>query len=335
MGRGVRHDLIERFSECFSRKRCATPSSPSDAHRLRAALRSGRIVSPFPQLYALPEQWSTLDRTTQELYKIRSLALLHPDWTFCDVSAAVIHGLWVSYSLLDSIHIVTTRRAHSKSNRLLTRHEIASCETQFVEDVRVTTLERTTFDCLRRNSFRKALPIADSALRVSGKNIDHFIDAFQSFHRKARHHQRATDIMSFANCLSESGGESVARAAMIEQGYMLPTLQVEVPNAVDSGTSYFVDFCWKLSEETIYGELDGREKYKNPEMTQGRDTANVMADERLRESHISINRIKILRFGYRDVANVRRFRYLLDTFGVPSGYEIPEIARADDPLNRL
>lgn len=334
MARGVRRDLTERLEECFLQRMCAVTASQSDAHRLREALRAGSVMSPFPQLYTLPNLWSTINRYQQELYIVRSLASKHPDWIFADVSAAIVHGLWVSYPLLNAVHIVTSPHAHSRSSRYVSRHQIACLDTEVVDGVRVTSLERTCFDCLRRLSFRQSLPIADSTLRVSGKDIGHFIEAFDSFHRSAHNHGRASSIMSFANNLSESGGESLARAAMIEQGYMLPTLQVEVPNMVDYGASYYVDFCWYLSSGTIYGEMDGREKYTNPEMTHGRDSVDVLADERLRESRISINGVKILRFGYRDVTRVSRFRYLLDVFGVPSGYAVPDVARTDNPLNK-
>ncbi len=334
MARGMRRDLTERLERCFFQRLCTMPETQSDAHRLREALRAGHVISPFPQLYTPPELWSTISRCQQARYIVRSLAIKHPDWVFADVSAAIVHGLWVSYPLMKTVHIVTSPRAHSRSSRNVSRHQIAHVDTKVIDGVRVTSLERTCFDCLRRLSFRMSLPIADSALRLSSKDVGHFIETFESFNRSAHNYARASDIMAFANGLSESGGESLARAAMIEQGYMLPKLQVEVPNVVDYGASYYVDFCWYLSSGMIYGEMDGREKYTNPEMTHGRDSVDVLADERLRESRISINGVKILRFGYRDIAQVSRFRYLLDVFGVPSGYEVPEVARTDNPLNK-
>jgi len=335
MSKGLRQDLIDRLKHCFAQGLCAVPESPSDGHRLRAALRAGHVASPFPQLYVLPDQWATLDRTAQEHVKIRSLAALHPDWVFSDISAAIVHGLAVTHSLMSSIHIVTGRTAHSRSSRLVTRHAYAGCQTVVVDGIRVTTLERSTFDCLRRLSFRTALPIADSALRVLGTDQGHFIDAFGAYHAGTPHHRRAIEIMGLANGLSESGGESVARAVIIEQGYLLPELQVEVASVVDPDTRYRVDFCWDLPSGKIYGELDGREKYQNPAMTQGKDAINVLADERLRESYISGNGIRMLRFGYRDVVHEERFRQLLDAYDVPSGYVVPEVARPDSPLNGM
>ena len=334
MSRGLRHDLIERLEESFEQRLCVMPESPSDAHRLRAAAHAGHVFSPFPQLYVLPNLWATLDRTEQEIRRIRTIAVLHPDWIFSDVSAATMHGLWVTHKLMDKVHIVTTPQAHSRSNKLVERHQITQCESQLVDGVRVTTLERTTFDCLRSYRFRMALPIADSALRKSGNDAEHFTRAFDAFPKSCPRHGRSVEVMGLANGLSDNGGESIARAVMIDQGYMVPDLQVEVGNRVDSKDVYRVDFRWKLDDGEVYGELDGRDKYVDPQMTGGRDVVDVLRDERRRESYISGNGAKILRFSYKEVMRTGRFRHLLNSFGIPSGLAVPYVASLDNPANR-
>ena len=52
-------------------------------------------------------------------------------------------------------------------------------------------------------------------------------------------------------------------------------------------------------------------------MTSGRSVVDVMADERLRESRMSISGAKVMRFSFADVRNQLFFVHLLETFGVP------------------
>ena len=67
----------------------------------------------------------------------------------------------------------------------------------------------------------------------------------------------------------------------------------------------------------ISGELDGGEKYVNPAMTHGRDVLQVMRDERLRESGMTLAVDRVMRFTFSDVANEARLVALLERFGIP------------------
>lgn len=189
------------------------------------------------------------------------------------------------------------------------------------------------FDCLRSNSFRHGLAIADSALRVSGDDVEQFLEEFGRFHKCHAGHWRACEIMRLADARAENGGESIARAVMIEQGFMMPDLQVEVPNPVDPTKKFRVDFYWQLESGNIYGELDGHDKYIDPAMTNGRSTVQVLTAERLRESRISGTGAKIMRFSYNEAVNTPYFCNLLNGFGVPGGYEVPAVANGLDPIN--
>ncbi|MDO4797467.1 MAG: hypothetical protein Q4A01_05535 [Coriobacteriales bacterium] len=334
MGRGLHHDLCQQLDKSFEQGLCAVSTSASNGRKLIRALRAGHVISPAPQLYVRAEDWSILKPDQRHRSVVRSLAKLHPTWVFSHASAAIMHGLYVSYSLLDHVHVLTSRRANSPSNGIIERHKRAHIEWVVIEGVRVTPIARTAFDCLRTYDFRSSLAIADSTLRVLHQTNDQLVSTFGTFSRRFKNWQRAANIAVFADRRSESGGESVARAVMIEQGYLIPNLQVVVENTVDGGV-YRADFCWQLGNHNrVLGELDGHEKYTNPLMTKGRDVVEVLTDERLRESRVSIYGDKILRFSYADVMNVRRFRSLLDAYGVPSGYAVPAVADPLDPMNR-
>lgn len=333
MGSGLRSDLRKRLDHDFGQGLCTTARSDSERHRLARALRSGYVISPGPRLYVRAKDWKTLRPNAQHRYLVRSLARLHPDWVFCRASAAIMHGLYVSYALLKYVHVLTSRSSNSTSQGIIQRHKTSRLESELVDDVLVTPVVRTAFDCLRTCDFRSGLAIADSSLRVLGQTSTQLVSSFGTLGRRYRGWSRAVDIAGLGDWRSESGGESVARAVMIEQGYRIPDLQVEVENPLD-GCSYRVDFCWSIDEKTrVLGKLDGHEKYTNPDMTNGRNIVDVLADERLRESRVGMRGDRILRFSYGDVRNAQRFRRLLDAYGIPNGYQVPAVANPNDPIN--
>lgn len=327
MSKGIHDDLRKRFLKAHEEGVCLTPCTPSDANRLRRAYRRGDILAPAQQVYALPELWETLGPLRRELHIIRALSKLHPDWIFASASAAIVHGLFVSNRLLGKIHILTDPRTHSRSSQAIERHVIPGITPQVVDNVPVTPLIRTAFDCMRTSDFRASLAIADSTLRLSGMSREELVSGFSKFDCRHRGINSALAVAALADGLSENGGESTARAVMIEQGFMIPSLQVEIPDPVDSKKVFRVDFFWKLGNCNVIGELDGREKYRNPQMTGGRDTVDVLADERLRESHLSGTGAKVMRFSFNDVLDTPRFCKLLTSFGIPKGFDVPPVAQ--------
>lgn len=326
MGYGIRADLRHRFKVANERDELVLPTSGSDKRRLDRACRRGDLVSPARRVYALPEYWNKYGPIEQARRTIRALARLHPSWVFCHTSAAVIYRLEVGYGQLGMIHVASAPESHTRSIDAIQRHVIRGDEFAWVDGVPVTSFDRTVFDCVRMSRFPRALAIADSALRESGKSADEFLSAFRALHKGHRNWERAIQILPYANPLAENGGESVARATMIKLGYEVPQLQVEIPNPVDPTKKYRVDFFWELPTGSVVGELDGHDKYVDPGMTDGKSTLEVMTDERLRESRISGSNLKVLRFSYKDVSNYAKFSHLLDCYGIPNGRPVPAIA---------
>jgi hypothetical protein len=328
MGTGIQDDLKARMKSAHENGTCFVPQSDSEAHRLRRALLRKDVISPAPQVYALPDLWHQLDPLQRERFRTKALARLHPTWTFADVSAAALHGLSISYGLLGRVHLACERNRRARNTKDYIRHTMSGIETAIIDGVRVTTLERTVFDCTRRYAFPDALAIADSALRLSGAHHETFMSFFSAQHARNSNRWRAIETMALADARAESGGESIARAAMIRHGYMIPQLQKTVPNPLDCRAEYRIDFFWNLESGCVAGEMDGREKYYNPKMTSGRNAVTVMADERVRESLVSSYGYRMVRFSYRDIRNPQAFCRLMDLFDIPKGYSVPRVALA-------
>ena len=151
---------------------------------------------------------------------------------------------------------------------------------------------------------------------MSGATATSFEGTLRRLGRGLHGIRHALSTLSHADPRSESGGESLARALMIEFGFRLPELQVTVRSTLGDGHVYRPDFMWRLSSGIVYGEFDGREKYVDPAMTHGASAASVMADERLRESRLSATG-RVMRFCYADLRSPARLARLLDAFGIP------------------
>ena len=284
---------------------------------LRAALerRVGHgLVSPRPSLYARKAYWEGLPRRQRELHILRGQAGRHPNWTFCFASAALLHGLPISFGRLKKCHVLGTGTAHSS----LARRHYVRRRGVVLDGVRVTSFEDTIVDCLLTLGFDEGLVIADAALARLGVTRERLAELVLRLGKGRSGLDDALACVAWADARSESGGESMGRAVMIRHGFMLPELQVVVGNANCEGESWRCDYLWHLADgTTVAGELDGHEKYVNPEMTKGRDAVAVMSNERMRESQLTLYVDRIMRFSYADIVNEERLVAKLEKFGIP------------------
>lgn len=310
-------ELEELLTQADRSRLCLCTTDSRCARNLQRAVVQGWVVSPQRGLFALAATWRKIDPFEQARRMVRTLALLHPEWVFAGPSAAVFQGLSVSNRDVRNIFVACTEDCHTKKTNLTTRVFVKGDEPSVIDGVRMTSFARTVFDCMRMRGFRRGLAVADSALRVSGWGRDRLADEVERRFAGYRGIALVRDIVRYADGRAENGGESMARAAMIELGYEVPDLQKKVTDPID-GSEFYADYYWTLgSDDVVAGELDGHLKYVDPEMTGGRDTVEVLAEERLRESRIAARGIRIMRFSYKDSQNDERFRRILDAFGIP------------------
>lgn len=281
-------------------------------------------------------RWEGLKTDQRTLFLARGLQEQHPDWVFCGPTAAVAYGVDVSWSLQGNIHVATTRSGHSPNGTLVHRHPIlregeGASRIEMVGGLRVTSPERTLFDCLRRADFPRGLGMIDSALRAGVVSRDGFASYVESVRDGSRGKDLVRGTLAWADPRSENGGESIARARMLLLGYACPELQVEVPNLVEGGAPFRADYCWVRADGVvILGELDGTDKYVEEEMTRGRSIDEVLSDEKDRESRISLYDVVVMRFRFGLTADPDAFAAHLDRYGVPrrgSELALPDGAR--------
>ena len=323
MSRKVEGELSALLDAAERAGSCLVP----DSERVRVALRrrmgSGGIVSPERGMYARVSWWGALRPDARALAVMRGLQALHPGWVFCGVSAALAHGADVSWDLLGKAHVVAPRGSWTVRSANIIWHEVGcgdGAEERPVEraGVRVTPLWRTVLDCLRWAGFRDGIVVADFAARSCPGGKEELAERIRSLAGRCRGVGRALEVLALADGRAESGGESIARAVMIEQGFMLPELQAWVPDPLRAGRWFRVDFLWVRADgRVIVGECDGRRKLLDPAMTGGRSPRQVLLDQRSREGLITAYDVSVVRFTYEEAAGVRELVRKLELFGVP------------------
>ena len=301
---------------------CCVPATSAD--RQACARRAPWLYVPVPGLYVRRPHWASLSPVDRVLYLVRGLAVRHPNWVFCSLSAAVVHGLFVSYQDLvadGKIQLFVLGRAHRRTYEGCTVRFCAfrrDCRTtDDLGGVLVTDAMTTAIECACRLPFPRALAIMDPLLRVHGETCESVLRTIGGCGLDGHGIRTARRAARYADARSANGGESIARGIMIEEGFATPDLQVPVVDDID-GSEYYVDFMWRTAGgTTIYGEFDGSEKLESEEVRHGKTIAQTVRAERLRESRLTLGGAKVVRFTPDTLKDRAEFRRLLRAYGVP------------------
>ena len=298
--------------------RCLIP--PSAAIRKALLRRIGSTVaSPIPGLFARKTRWDELNRAQRHCEIIRALAIIHPDWTFCSFSAACLLGLEVSWRHLNVVHVCSATKPSARPGAHIQRHQIEPADTVRRAGILLTPPIQTVTDCLLQTGFADGMPIADSAISKLGLTREQLMEEVEkrAGARNGRAVRTALTTLQYADARAESGGESVARAVMIETGFAPDRLQYEMTDPFDSTTSMRTDFAWeRQARELTLGELDGLIKYTDQTILAGQTAAEVLVAERQREAHLSLYGHPLLRFTMSEVRSAGVLAKKLQTAGV-------------------
>lgn len=337
----VKKRLDEQFVLEEARGCCLYPSSEADRRALKrssldvsdvravAYLRTENeipeYVSVFPRLYLRGQYWAQLKEDERALHIIRALSRQHPDWVFCSASAALLHGLDIPWELLGQVHVACLFGNKKGLDDRLVRHKLPEGVSRASGRMPAVDIREAVLECLCASSFELGLGIVDSALhsrRVEKIGLEAY---FEVMGKKRKGIARAHATLSYADGRAENGGESRARAVMIEEGYAPHELQVPFADPFNPSHVMRGDLGWLMEMgQWIIGELDGREKYENPLMMNGDDITGVMMAERMRESRLSAYGVRVMRFPFGYVVDRWKLVELMQIYGVPRS-EIPII----------
>ena len=204
---------------------CGDPQSTPSAHR-----RHGRLPH-AGHCSRAKTRWDELNRAQRHCEIIRALAIIHPDWTFCSFSAACLLGLEVSWRHLNVVHVCSATQAVGSPGRAYSAAPDLSRPEQYVRaGISVAPPIQTATDCLLQTGFADGMPIADSAISKLGLTREQLMEAVEqrATARNGRAIRTALTTLRYADARAESGGESVARAVMIETGFAPDWLQYEL-----------------------------------------------------------------------------------------------------------
>ena len=328
MSRAVDQELARLFSAAEDSGTCLYVTERCLRKSLERRMRDGSAVCPHRSLYARAPYWHALRPDDQALHIIRGLQQAHPSWVFCAQSAGLVWGLPISYRNLTPIHVITGSH-RQPAGQSITAHALRDESLQMVRGVRVTTLPRTVFDCLRAATFVDGLAIADRSLRMyAPEQRREFRGELKRLSYRRKGGRRAVGIMGYADARSESWAESAARALIIMQGFALPKLQAPFDQPFSPGHVYYVDMLFTRSDGSkVIGEVDGNEKYWNPSMLAGRSTARVLADEQHRESELTMYGMPLMRISVDDIVHPQQFYRKLKAYGIPQSDAAAEKVR--------
>lgn len=296
-------------------QRCVIMPSHKDRCALIRRLNSGEVVRPARGLYARASYWLGLNNSQRLMHMVRALQQAHPKWIFTDLSAVCIHELDHDFSLNHYIvSAITTSHDNSKHCPIWMRYRYDhDTEYEIVNGVRVTTLARTVAECLCAFDFCNGMQVCNNALR-KGATIGEITRMLESLWQTPAHAWR---VIEHASERCTNGGESRAYAAIIEGGLQVPQLQRRFYNE-QSHELAFTDYSWTTEHGIIVGELDGKEKYTNPEMTGGRSIEEIVDAERAREQFLYRCGVSIIvRFREHETHNLPQYIAKLRDVGVP------------------
>ena len=322
--------IASAFETAEQQKMCLAPTEQCDSRWLQRAAARGEVLCVQPGIFARPQSWDELSPPDRTLHIMRAMCQRDKDLVFAGPSAAVAHGLEVGGYDLNTLWGTTSRKGHLPNKDSLGRIIVSDDKIKVLEGIRVTSFLRTIYDCLRLMSFPSALAVTDSALRKKRIPAERLAQNLGFVCQKRRGMGRVQDIIALANGRSENGGESKTRAVIMMLGFETPDLQRKVNDPLSPSGEYRVDFAWDLPDgSVVYGELDGKEKYVDPEMTRGKPIGDTLLKERRREARITIGDapVKVMRFSFAEVFDWKYFELLLETYGIPRVDEIPPVAR--------
>lgn len=239
-------------------------------------------------------QWSGLDRDGQYKAKIHAwVETTRTPQVFSHWSAAALWGYPIIGAWPNRIHVTLGLRSGQRSTRGVARHLAVLGDDDVMEfdGLLVTSPFRTIVDLARVAGFASGVAACDYALAP----IDRLTSPLMHLEREALAEaaekltglpgvRRLRSVVEFADGRSGSPGESLSRVVISRLHLPAPELQFEVVDR--DGQGWHCDFGWP--GHSLLGEFDGMVKYTRDRYLEGREVAEVVIEEKLREDAIRL-----------------------------------------------
>lgn len=260
--------------------------------QIHASLSRGELYRVSPGWFVGAKEWSTLREGDKHLLLavcVHAEAQDAPVFSGC--TAALMLGLPLFGAVPSRVQVTVPAASNRCSSGNVTRHR-ADClveEIVMTAGLRHTELTRTLLDVARVESFERAIVVGDAALRRLVKSQEASVGRCKeellsrlSVMKSSRGRNRARRVIEFLDAAMESPLESLFRLQLARLGFEVQSqVQVKLPD----GRRYRMDF--ELTEFGVFLEADGRVKYTNEQMRNGRSVEDVVLEERHRENLVS------------------------------------------------
>lgn len=268
-----------------------------------------------PGVYTPRREWDSLPYAKRHL--VRILANAHaPRGRHTGVlareSAAVVLGIPMIGPLPNRLQFAIPGGSHGDTTPLA--HVItAPKDTPIVmaHGLPVTDPAHTAVDLMRHRSFQSGLVTLDHVLREGLATLEELLGVVEAQPGR-QGNSRARLCLKHGDARSESVGESLSRAVLIEQHLPTPDLQVSYYDR-DGRFIARVDFAWP--ELRRVGEFDGAGKYRRE--VSGTAPERALIDERQRENRIEVvTGLKVIRWTWNDLMRPEKFLRILADGGI-------------------
>ncbi len=230
-------------------------------------------------------------------------------------SACAVLGLPLVGEAPLKVHVSDPTTTHTRVTAWFVRHGTAARPpTAYIESggLRTTGWARSAVDVAATRPLLESLPVVDQLL-ADRRTTPEALAADLELRGSAQ--AKAGVAIEMGSALSGSPAESVCRVRFRQVGAPEPVQQHEFRRT--GGGTAVVDF-W-FPQQGVVVEVDGRAKYEDPVMLEGRSTAEAHWQEKRREDFVrSFPEVRfVIRLSWADLMQPDRVRAALRRAGVP------------------
>lgn len=263
------------------------------------------------------------DLTNNEQYLARIRATIEarePGLVVCGVSAAALWGIPLMHQHMELVHVSRPGRPRSQRvgvrthTRGLDESDVAHVQGLLVTDL-VRTLRDVAYDTVLPYSLVPLNALMEQVATEFGLNYlqaREFGLGLVESSGSSKGKRRAVKNMAAVDIRAANPGESLSLGQFHVIPVAIPELQVPFPRS--DGGNDIADFDWE--ELDVAGEMDGRDKYLDPDMTKGLSSSEILDQQQVRQSRLLGHRGDVARWGWGTAISTVRMAARLAQHGI-------------------